>query len=309
MTVPRNRRGFALLAVLVLVLIVATLMAAVARRSAQRAMQARRAEAALQRRWIGNSAAQAFLPRVEKRLEEAAEQSTDPVPPASVSLQWEVAERTIRVRLSDEQAKANVNRLAELLEGRKLRDAIRRLARTRGRSLRVELDPTDNQANAGGGGRDPFGARGAGNLPFPAYGSFDQLFKDPSRAILFEERGGRDRPGGPASRITCWGDGRLHWRRAPEEALLKITRPVIGRHKASDLALMRRAAPDATLPELLRTLEIPTAEARLMEKHLSSAARCHSVLVTLESPNRTWHRLAVAWETEGRGRETRLFKW
>jgi hypothetical protein len=257
---PR-RGGFALLLVLVVLAIAATVLAGLSRQSAATALEASEAADRLQAKWAAQSTADHLLARAETILAARTARKDRHVRTAWLDLQ--LGGLTVTVAVADEQAKANINHLAQQFGPVDLAATIRRLEGTASR-LPILLGPTD--------------------LPELAisrvarrYRSYDQifLFDHPDQLLQADRR--RIQAG---SGITCWSNGKLHVHRAADHAIRLGLVDVLDRAQIEQLLRGRRESPAASLTELLEGLDLgqdaPLLRARL-RRRLTADSRAHSL--------------------------------
>lgn len=282
-----------LLLSLALLAIAGTVLTTAARRRLRRAMDAVDAERRLQLRWASRTLRAAVLPVAEELLEKAA-----------VDLERPVAHtfRTIRlgglgftVVVCDEQAKANVNRIAQLRGERAVGGALSAVQSGLVRPAHVvpRADPTLDTSKAVG-------------LP-QRYSSYDQLFELSHPSELFEPRSLRP---GPAGRVTCWGDGRIGFRRAHPVALREALRGALDDTDIAKVLDFRAEQPDGSLGELLRHLALPGPKARAAAELMTDGSDCHGLWIVAEGPARRWYRFYVYDSgLSGEGPRRWVFQW
>lgn len=315
---PSRHAGFVLLMVLVLVLLAATVLAATARHALSRNVAAGAAQRELQRRWGARSCRDAFLARAEVLLTEAVANDPVEIKPflrRSITL----GRMTFDVTLADEQAKADVNRLAEDRGKEGLASALRALQSGQTDLLEVALRPTPSARPAPASRstrrrrsraarirrrlrREPAQPPAATG---PAYGSFDQVFAFNHPRALF---GQNDAPA-VADRITFWTDGRLNYRRAERNVLREALAPVLGEGEIALLVDFRERHPDGTLGEALRRLKLTKRQRDALGPLLTDASGCHSVRIVTRGQTRDWIVLYVAPAGSDAATSTWSFEW
>ena len=272
----RRNSGFVLLMALAILVIAGTVLAATARRSCRGALEAGEAMARLQRRWGALSLRAAVVPLAEEMLNEAAVLRGEPVNWASHSIR--LGGVTFHLVVGDEQAKANVNLIAQRRGDRTVGSSVLSLQSGLARALHVVPRPDG-----------PVAGSRAIMLP-NLYGSFDQLFEFDHPSELFE----RDslRPGA-AGRITCWGSGRVNFRRAGRTALREVLAGSLDESDVAKILAFRREQPDGTLYELLRHLDLTGKKAQSAGELLTDVSHCRSLWIIAEGRTRRWYRLYV----------------
>jgi len=139
------------------------------------------------------------------------------------------------------------------------------------------------------------------------YVSLDQVLAIDHPSELFERETGRP----VVASITCWGDGRLNFRRADEEALRQVLSGVVGETELLQMTDYRMSHPDCTLSEALRQLGLRREQVEALRKALTENSNCHSVWIVAEGRTRRWYSLYVEQDAAGpaSGEETWRFEW
>jgi hypothetical protein len=309
-----NRRtaqsGFALLVALVLVVLAGVALAALARRSAAEALEARTAREELQRRWAVTSLRAALLGRVEELLDQAERGEGPDTRPAETYLNRPMPHLGIPCRLAgadyelvltDEQAKLNLNRL--------LAEAGRAETAAAARLATASAGAADQTA-AGQLSIRPFVPSSLGPLvpaslrssPLAAVGGYGQVFAGaaPERLV------GREGAPGLAEAVTCWGDGRVNLRRAPEAVVRQACDKALGRDVVTLLLAARRRDPYRPLEAILAELdEVDEAQRAGVKDRLTDRSTCHGLWVIARGPQRSWYTFAVSAD----GERPREFQW
>ena len=291
---PSHNAGFVLVLVLLVVFIAGAALATTARTSCGRALDAGDALQQLQLRWGSRSCQAAYLPRAEQMLMDRDRDGVYDTPAATARRTVTLGAMTFHLIFSDEQAKANVNLIAAQQGKQALRHSLRTLQADQRRLLRVRLKPAAAKARA------------FGPAP-PIYTSFDQLFEfeHPSELV------GIDTLRPPASaRITCWGDGRVNFKRAERAVLRQSLAGLLDETSLDTLIRLRRESPDCTLAEAIKHLALPRKKAREVRRYLTDRSRSHGLWVIAEGPTRKWYRLYVAAPNASYlGRQQWSFTW
>jgi hypothetical protein len=89
--------------------------------------------------------------------------------------------------------------------------------------------------------------------------------------------------------ITCWGNGLVNARRAPEAAL-KLATPLTG----VEIAALLRAREGATPGGLVKAANIKPRG----ELHLTESSACHSLWIITRTNRRDWHYFTVLDESD-----------
>ncbi len=273
--------GFVLLLVLVVLVIASVIMTAAARRSCQLALEAGRAQRELQVRWGSHSCQTVFLPRADDILRRSEAENEGLC--ASTSRSVTLGGVEFVVLLSDEQAKAEANTLARHKNRQGLTTSLRRLQAGQRRALPVRLRPrktlvmirAEQQA---------------------VYASLDQLFEFDHPSELIDQE--KKNLSSPASRVTCWSDGRVNFKRAEPIVLREVLDGILTESQIHELVRFRSEVPDCTLGEVLKHLELSRAQLVRAKKLLTDTSWCHSVWVIARGRTRNWYSLYVARQSE-----------
>lgn len=273
MTARRPQSGFILVMVLLVLAVAASLLAACARQTTRLALEAGAAERELQRRWGERAIEAACLPRAEAILGAAATE-TDPAP-AAVRASVVLGGMDFDVMVADEAAKANVNLLAEKREPDALPAALSDLGAGRW-SLQViprPIEPSGREIRS----------------PRMRFVHLEQVYVTREPAALL---GTADRPG-PASLVTCWGDGRVHFRRAPRDVLRTVLEGSLSAYAVDRLVRLREEDREASLEQLLKDLDLEDDARAAAFARLTSKSSCHSLWIVGRGRTRSWHRFIV----------------
>lgn len=273
MPTRRDNRGFVLLMVLVVLAIGGSLLAVVAHRATGLSTEAGAAARNLQRKWGFRGLQTVYLGRAEEIL--VRHTSDLGPPPIAVRENVVLGGTEFDLVVSDEQAKANVN----LVAARRDRDGLRAClsALSAGRwPLQVILRPVLEKSGV---------IRSVPEL----YASLEQVFTVSGPLELL----GTDSVGGPAQRVTCWGSGKVNFRRAEAAVLQEVLTPVLDEYEVHQICLLREAMPTARLSEVLAQLELEKDTRAEAEKLLADGSSCHSLWIVVRGRTRDWHRLYV----------------
>ncbi len=286
---PSTQPGFALLMALLLVLLAGVALAGVARRSMIAALDSRDAVRDLQRRWAVRSCRATLLGHAERLLDEAERGRGDGGEPAETYQHAPNVHRTISCRLAgtdyelvltDEQAKLNVNTLLKDASRAEAQSVLSRLVTSR----------------AGGGRRHaevrlrPLAVRGAGSEKdgfLPEGGGYGQVFDRASPRQLV----GTGRTAGLSETVTCWGDGKVNVRRAPEAVLKQACKKVLPRQDLRRLRETRERNPYLPLSGMLS--EFHPKQREKVYGILTDRSRCHGLWVIARGDQRSWYTFAV----------------
>jgi hypothetical protein len=250
---PRSRkRGYILLmTLLVLVLCVSTL-AGVCRMSMAKAARSRADVEELQRRWGTLSCRSNLLPRAQAVLSAREEITGRPI--AQFSTTVVLTDQAFELTFADEQSKSNINRAVELEQA--ARAAARSLSKS---SLAVALHPVRRRLSDGAGRTETLNR----------YESFGQVFREPSGAQCLTL----------SDQLTCWGDGRLNWRRATPAAIAVACRQVGEPRVVAALIAARSVTPPPSLSQALAGISLSPEKAKALDEAMSTGSTCHSLWV------------------------------
>ena len=254
-----HRRGFALLMSLTLVAVAAAVLGGVASRSAVQAMATRTTVENVQQRWARVSLRSSLLPRVELYLRDAEEarrlvQDRVDEPPLIAVSQIGVACRLhgsdYELVLTDEQTRLNVNLALEHASQAEAERWVRQLISDTARSG-VRLAEVDiNATRRRGSGRVKTDPDDQGRLS-----SFAQVCPHADgEALLPLRTSSSHRSPAIAAKVTCWGNGKLNFRRAPDDVMTRVLGKVVPRSTAHDLVRSRTQASVTSLDQWLDTV-------------------------------------------------------
>jgi hypothetical protein len=213
------------------------------------------------------------LPRAEEII--SAQPTDRGPPPASVRHRVALGGMDFDLVIGDEQAKANVNLVAARRDKEGLRAAVSALSGGRW-TLQVILRPVEEKSGA------------IRSVPMH-YASLEQVFGDARPVDLL----GAEREGSPAERLTCWGSGKVHFRRAEPTVLREVLEGVLDEYQVHQLVMLREAMPSAGLSQVLGELDLEKEVRAEVERLLTDASGCHSLWLVAQGRTRTWHRLYV----------------
>lgn len=296
-----DSKAFALVAAMLALALAGAVLAAVARRSAERALEANTAAESLRIRWASLSCQRTLLSRAEGVLAEEEEKTRQPT-------SW--CRRRLRLGgglgvelvFGDEQAKASVNTLYRRRGRAGLTAALGKLTSGRREALRVALEPRRFQPML----------KDDKDETEDAFICFGQLF-DPCRLeALVGEAGGRGGDSPPAAaKITCWGDGTLSFRRASRAAMAEVAAGAISGVHQAKLLQLRRAEPKVSLEEALGRIGLTDDQRAAASKLLTDQSMCYSMWIVVDTGRRRWYRLAVADTASGQAAavNVKTFTW
>lgn len=307
MNTRRASSGFALLMTLLLVVIAGIALTGIARRSAMAAVHSLGEVEELQRRWAITSCRATLLDRAGAIMDgaerpgrpTAAHQSasTSSGQPASQVAKKIIPSLHLRCQLSgveyelllvDEQTKLNINNLWGQHGPTKTRAILRTLLFYSHRSTNSPLDITPQPL------RRPPSTTGQ-SRPIPLFGSYDQMTPGIPASVWM----GTEGAGGLASKVTCWGDGKLHFRRSPDAVIEQACGHLIDPTSLRAFLIARRTHPALELEDLLINLEqMPEKIRSILRNTLTERSDCHALWIAVHDAQRSWYTLSVG---EGTG--------
>ena len=280
-------RGYILPMTLALVAIAALVLARVCREHMRRSLRAARDTDELQRRWGMLSCQATYLRQAEAILESselAAGRAT-----AAVQTGVNLGGQQFELRFADDSAKLNLNAVYRRSDIASVERLARDGARRSGTSLAVHLRPMNRGAKSA-----------ADEDPPPAFGSFGQIFDEsgiPSAAAI--ELATRD--------VTCWGDGKLNWRRASAAALAEALHG--DRQSAARILALQKRGAAANAQELRQALGTAPDAAKNADDLFIDSSTAQSLWVTCGDPQSPAARFAVR-RTQDHGRASvTSFTW
>jgi hypothetical protein len=258
----------------------------------EQSLHATRAEEDLQRRWAVTTCQAELLPRAEAVL--TAAESPDGPAPAEARRDVRLGRLSFTLVFGDEQAKANVNAVYRAgglaATEHAVRDAV-----ASADGVSVDLRPLPDRPKAD-----------EDDDPPPAFESLGQVFGRTPPEELAEPRGAN---APPAAVVTCWGDGSLNFRRAPDAAV----RAACGRHlaggQAARLLQIRAKEPGLSASDALDRLKLSDKSREALDDVLADDSTCHSLWIVSHTAGRNWYDLAVADESGEGAARAALFSW
>ena len=264
-----GRGGFVLVLALVVLALAGTMLVAAVGRSSRAALASAEAERELRLRWAQIGLQRLLAPRAEGVLLSAA----DPKCPWLVELSVTLNDLPVRVIISDEQAKVNLNDVWRRGQRNALEECLRQLQGERGTFATVELDPTES----------PDGMA-------PAFGSYDQVFQDAGPALLVGQRSGEP---GLADLVTLWGDGSVNIQRAPLAVLRAALTPAMTEEEIHKLEQLRRDRPHLSVEEFFKKMNWSKERTKKLSRLLTDTSRCHGIWILCQDGRTAWTRLHV----------------
>ncbi len=210
---PQRRRGFVLMLTLAMIVIAVTLTARTANRSLTRTLESLDAESQLQDRWSRLSLQQAVLSHADHIFTSAESDQRDTQPAIWHDAEITLTGTTYRLRLSDENAKINLN---TVMRTQPLDALDQLIGQSTSRSLRREK-------------RSPSSTEPVNTPPAPLE-SWGQVFSSSSPSTLLNA----------TTKITLWGNGRLNIHRATDQSIRQLLEPLTTPTEVDALLRQRR---------------------------------------------------------------------
>ncbi len=284
MPIPSRKHndGFVLLLVLLVLTISGVTLAIASRRVARQTIAATQAQRDCQVHWGTLSCRAACLPATERFLRAVEIEQERPV--VEVRRAVDLGGMRFNLLIADEQAKANMNLLADRGGAEAVALALHALQADRRTILPVLPRPAAKPA-----------AGVISSAPM-RYGSFDQLFaiSAPSELIGDEESPG------VASRVTCWSGGEVNLKRAELPVLRQALAGLLSETHLIGLLSYRQEHPACTLGEMLGALELTDKQLEAVRPHVTDTSRSHSLWVIARGTHRTWRHLYIDQAGDGR---------
>jgi hypothetical protein len=248
-----RRRGYVLLIVLAVSVLVVTVLSTLAQVSLRRGLQAADAERDLQQRWGGVTLQEALLkdaPKVFLAQEERAAELTPGVPPPpTIRDAITLGGVTFDMLLGDEDAKLNLNTVYHQSGKMKTEQVLAKVQPRLTRAIRLvpAVKPMQlSRESRRDTDEEELSEQPQG--PPRALRSWGEVF-DIGR--LKQDLASEAALPTVTSGITCWGGGQLNFRRATDDAILAVAGAVIQDGAASRLLQRYRQNPTVGVDTLL----------------------------------------------------------
>lgn len=254
-----DRRGHILPLTLAVLAVAAATLGQICRNGMSRALDVGRQEQELRRRWALQSCQTTLLPRAAGLLTQAEHSAGRPL--AVLETDLALGGTVYHLTLADEQAKANLNLLY--------------------RRDRAQAEQAARAASHAAGGPAthlrPLPARSGAHADALAivFDSPGQFFTDTGdfASLRTGVRG-----------LTCWGDGKLNWRRASPAALSAVLASQRG--LVEQILRQKSAGKEGSLSAAFEALQIPAEHRQELEKMLTDGSGAQSVWIACDNPGR-----------------------
>ncbi|MEO1524019.1 MAG: hypothetical protein AAFX06_01220 [Planctomycetota bacterium] len=280
MRIDRRRRGYVLLLVIAVMVLLMTALAALSKVSLKRALAASDARIRLQQRLGAESLEQVLLneaagvfDRLEKAVEESRQGGVDARVPTQLRGAVSIGGVTFDVLLADEDAKLNLNTLYHAVGQERTRRAIGEVAGPavlRSVRLNPALSPTQPAENPRA--RDTESDTEL-EIP-PAFRSWGEVF---DLARLSSTIGDDAALPNVTSELTCWAGEGINVKRATDEAFTQTAACVMSQGAAERLVSRYRENPAADLRILIQTEGANERERLALRRLLSESSSHHSL--------------------------------
>ena len=280
MTGYSRHPGYVLIMVLVVLAMAGSVLAAATCRTSRRVLEAGESERRLQRKWLSVSAQTVILDRAEEVMAGDPDADRFSFAPPAVFKHFALSAggMDFDLVLADEQAKANVNMMAKRrAETGNLDEALRVLQASNRTFLPGRLRPS------------PIRKVRATTVPI-LYETFDQCLTVEGPWQLVSAQSGE---GLASESITCWGGGKINFRRAQRAALREVSDGCLNEFQIDTLIRLRDQAPKTKLPEALTLLKLSEKTHDEAMTLLTDDSHCHSLWVIAHDKTRDYFRLYV----------------
>lgn len=280
MRTRRARRGYVLLLVIAIMVLLTTALAALSKTSLKRALAASDARIRLQQRLGAESLERVLLGEaagvfdaLEKSVEEDRKNGIDTRVPTQLRDAVTVGGVTFDVLLADEDAKLNLNQVYHAVGQERVRRAIGDVAGPAVlRSVRLvpavpQTKPVEN--------RRAEDAENEVEIP-PAFRSWGEVF---DLARLSSTIGDDAALPNVTSELTCWAGGGINVKRATDKAFTQTVACVLSQGAAERLVSRYRESPAADLRILIQTEGSSQRERLALQRLLTESSTHHSLWI------------------------------
>ena len=312
-----NRKGFALVIVLVLLTIAGVSLGMIARRSHVQTIKVVESEEILQRKWLVRSCEKYVLQQAaiildpslvvsdaNIELEEASGLKYELVQPASSqNITIDLIKRQLQIVLSNEDAKVNINKLLSAYSPEKIQKLLRdAVSENRNMMANIKLRlPQDYRglSNEEGDQTEQEQISEVANSHMSVK-SYEQIYDKFEPEFLFEDQW-----------LTCWSDGMLDYRTAKKQALRVMLEHELGMNRIDKLISLREEEPELEFSRILTQLDLNRSQREYIGKVMvDQSASCYGMLLGIFDQRRqyvTWtvskHKQAESEVLEGESKK------
>lgn len=284
---PSSRRGgFVLVMALALILLAGFLLACIARQSLDAALETIRARQDLQRRWGAISCQHLLLDDADgyfQRLQEDNQAAAILETPVAPAVQIKLGELTFNLRLADENCKINLNTVYAL----RGEEAVARVCREATTVLQSEMRiPAQENSR-----------------PFSTWSQVFAL-ADANAGVTSAQL-----LADATTNLTCWGNGRINLRRAPDDVVRAVGRLAVSSKVIRELLAVRKQYPDAEMQDWVKALSLSPQERTKLQKLFCEESLCYSLWIETISPERTWNEFIVVESSPDAANKVSRFVW
>lgn len=276
---PHKNKAFVLILILAVLVVATTVLAGWAYRVGRSALESGEIARDIQRKWGCLSSRRAFLSQpdfFDRIMVEESQEKEEIV--ASVNREIELCDYKYKLILADEQAKANVGSLISN-DKEKAGSLISKLISDNDEFCGVQLKLDESQGG---------------------YDSFDMVFdygNDPANLLNI-------------SRLTCWSDGLVNFRRADKPTLEAVTAGILSATEVDQVIALRNESQDLSLTGLLQKLALGEKRPEELKKVLTDTSNSKSLWVLCDDGNRSWYYFYVKQkDNDSEDMKTRSYQW
>lgn len=270
----RRRRGVVLVIALLLIALSCLILVGTARQSLLAVSASLDAEQELQRRWGAFSCKQTLFPIAEEYFDRIESTSADlEQRPYVAALLIELGDIEFDLLLADEDAKLKLNSAWRHAGIAGVRESIRALSSERLPTLAIRARQPES-----------------GNV-LDSWGQIfvlDELTHPTSTAASLRNF---------AKNASCWGDGRINVRRAPDDIVSATCGWGLSEQQTRKLLALRRQMHWLELSELMQRMALREAEVEAFSNLLKNDSSHYSLWITMRSTERTEYEFIVTGNT------------
>ena len=211
----------------------------------------------LQRKWAMRTTRNIALKKARKifMLQQAGEAT-------NIQTELNLAGLDVKVILTDEQTKVNINTLAQIHSTGNMQLILNRLIAQSPLLIRSKLAPSE--------------------IGTP-YQSLDQIFTGTPDDYLNPSTGKT-----ASDNITCWSDGELNFKTASQPALEALLGNLISASNVKKLSAFGRGNPTATVSQALAACDISKDDAQTASQYLTDKSTCFGAWIILKTATRNY---------------------